>query len=345
MASNEFKDVELNILIFGWNEGFKKIYEENFQKISSEFPKIHSYVIVNNIEEELKKIKDVKIDIICSSPFFAKQVQNVLKNFPSVKWLHSLSAGIEKYLKIDEILKNENLIFSNSKGAYSEALGENGITAMMYFSYNLYSYTEYMKNKEWIRPSNNSLFKKTLLIVGYGNNGVCLAKIAKSGFNMKVIGVNRTKRDDVPGKEYTDELYTMKDLPDKVINEADYVYATLPSNPETDNLFDKNFFGKMNKNAVFVNVGRGNAVDEDAIADALENNNIRGAVLDVTKNEPLNKDSRLYNISPSKLLITNHSLCIVPENSKNGFDCFINNLKSYIKTGQPINIVDRKRQY
>ena len=162
---------------------------------------------------------------------------------------------------------------------------------------------------------------------------------------MKVIGVNRTKRDDVPGKEYTDELYTMKDLPDKVINEADYVYATLPSNPETDNIFDKNFFGKMNKNAVFVNVGRGNAVDEDAIADALDNNNIRGAVLDVTKNEPLNKDSRLYNISPSKLLITNHSLCIVPENSKNGFDCFINNLKSYIKTGQPINIVYRKRQY
>ena len=216
---------------------------------------------------------------------------------------------------------------------------------MMYFSYNIYSYTEYMKNKEWTRPRNKSLFNKTLLIVGYGNNGVCLAKRAKCGFNMKVIGVNRTKRDDVPGKEFTDELYSIKDLPDKAINEADYVYATLPSNKETDNIFDKNFFKKMNKDAVFINVGRGNAVNEEDIADALENNIIRGAALDVTKKEPLEKDSRLYNISPSKLLLTNHSLCIVPEGTANGFECFIKNLKNYLKTGQPINIVDKERQY
>ena len=53
---------------------------------------------------------------------------------------------------------------------------------MMYFSYNIYSYTESMKNKEWNRLKNKSLHNKTLLIMGYGNNGVCLAKIAKSGF-------------------------------------------------------------------------------------------------------------------------------------------------------------------
>ena len=216
---------------------------------------------------------------------------------------------------------------------------------MMYFSYNLYSYTEFMKNKEWSRAQNKTLLNKNLLIIGYGNNGVCLAKIAKCGFNMKVIGVNRTKRDDVPGKEYTDELYTMKDLPDTKINEADYIYATLPSNSETDNIFDINFFKKMNKDAVFINVGRGNVVVEDDIVEALEKNIIRGAVLDVTKNEPLNKDSKLYNISPSKLLITNHSFCNVPESSKNGFECFVNNLKSYLKTGKPINIVDKQRQY
>ena len=202
-----------------------------------------------------------------------------------------------------------------------------------------------MKNKEWSRPSNKTLLNKTLLIIGYGNNGVCLAKIAKLGFNMKVIGVNRTKRDDIPGKEYTDELYSIKDLPDKVIKEADYIYATLPSNSETDNIFDKNFFNKMNKEAVFINVGRGNAVVEEDIIDALENNIIRGAALDVTKLEPLNKDSKLYNISPNKLLLTNHSFCHVPENSKNGFECFINNLKNYLKTGKPNNIVDKQRQY
>ena len=345
MESNEPQEIELKILIFGRNPEMKKIYEEGFQKLSKEFPKIHTYFIIDNFEEEIQKLKDVKLDIVSGSPFFSKYVEIVLKNFPSVKWLHSLSAGIERYLKLDIISKNENLIFSNSKGAYSESLGEVGIASMMYFSYNLYSYTEYMKNKEWSRGRNKSLFKKTLLIVGYGNNGVCLAKIAKSGFNMKVIGVNRTKRDDIPGKEYTDELYTFKDIPDKAINEADYVYATLPSNSETDNFFDKNFFSKMNKDAIFINVGRGNAVIEEDIIYALENNIIRGAALDVTKNEPLNKDSKLYNISPTKLLLTNHSFCNVPEHSRTGFECFEKNLRNYIKTGKPINIVDKERQY
>ena len=72
--------------------------------------------------------------------------------------------------------------------------------------------------------------------MGYGNNGVCLAKIAKSGFNMKIIGVNRIKRNDIVGKEFLDELYTIKELPDDVINKADYIYATLPSTQETDNI-------------------------------------------------------------------------------------------------------------
>ena len=345
MESKESKDLELNILVFGWNPEYKKVFEEEFQREFKDYPNFHSYIIVSNFEEELEKLKGVKLDIVCSFPPFAKYVQYALKNFPTIKWVHSLAAGVERFLKLDEISKNENLIFSNSKGAYSEALGEVGIASMMYFSYNLYSYTEAMKNKQWSRSLNKTLYNKTLLIMGYGNNGVCLAKIAKPGFNMKVIGVNRTKRDDIPGKEYTDELYSIKDLPDKVINEADYIYATLPSNSETDNIFDKNFFNKMNKDAVFINVGRGNAVNEDDIIEALEKDVIRGAALDVTKKEPLNEDSKLYNISPSKLLLTNHSFCIVPESNRNGVKCFVNNLQNYLKTGKPINIVDRNRQY
>lgn len=210
MDSKKIYEEELNILVFGWNPEFKKVYEEGFQNISHEFPNIHNYIIVENFEEELKKIKDIKLDIVCSSPFFSKYVQYALKNYPTIKWLHSLAAGVEKFFKLDEITKNEKLLFSNSKGAYSESLGEVGISAMMYFSYNIYSYTEFMKNKEWSKPKNRTLYNKNLLIVGYGNNGVCLAKIAKLGFNMKVIGVNRTKREDVPGKEYTDELYSIK---------------------------------------------------------------------------------------------------------------------------------------
>ena len=140
---------------------------------------------------------------------------------------------------------------------------------------------------------------------------------------MKITGVVRTMRDNILGKEYVDELYAIKDLPDKAINEADFIYATLPSTPETVNIFDKNFFAKMNKGAVFINIGRGTAVVEDDIIFALDNNIIKGAVLDVTQKEPLEKESKLYNISPTKLLITNHSLGVAIENREKGLNFFV----------------------
>ena len=137
----------------------------------------------------------------------------------------------------------------------------------------------------------------------------------------------------------------MDNLPDKSLNEADFIYTTLPETKETIKIYNKDFFKKMNKNAVFMNFGRGNAVVEDDIVEALENNIIRGALLDVTPNEPLNKDSKLFNISPDKLLITDHSLAFTDDIVDTGFEFFYKNLENYIKTGKPLTIVDKKRQY
>ena len=109
--------------------------------------------------------------------------------------------------------------------------------------------------------------------------------------------------------------------------------------------FSINFFKKMNKNAVFINVGRGNAVVEDDIIYALDNDIIKGAVLDVTPEEPLKSDSKLYNLSPRKLLLTNHTLCFNTDIVDMGFDFFYDNLESYLKTGKPITLIDKKLQY
>ena len=84
---------------------------------------------------------------------------------------------------------------------------------------------------------------------------------------------------------------------------------------------------------------------ENDIVCALENNLIRGALLDVTPSEPLKKESKLYNFTPDKLLITNHSLCMNDDTFQNGFEFFYKNLENYIKTGKPLTIVDKGRQY
>ena len=344
MEDNKSQLPLLSLLFIGMGDEFKNFYIKNMKRIIAEYPNIHYHIIEKDFIEEIKKLKGQHFDIVCAARFTAQYVSLLLQTCPSIKWFHALAAGIEDFLKVDELIKNDKIIFSNSKGVNSDVLAESGISCMMYFSYHFYSYTQYMQKKEWIKPTNRILNKKTLLIYGYGSNGISIAKKCKSAFEMKVIGVNRTKRDNVPGKEYTDELYTFKELPDDAINRADFIYATLPSSPETDNIFDKNFFSKMNKEAIFINIGRGSSVVEDDLADALEKKIIRGAVLDVCKTEPLNKDSRLYNISPENLLITNHSLCQVIERTNNFFECFLENFKSYIKTGKLITFLDKKNK-
>ena len=338
---------QLNILIIAGGEQFISSYNNLEKKIKENYPNIHLYRITPIIkyQEELNSLKDIKFDVLVCLPIFKKLISDIINTFPTIKWLHSLAAGFERLFKIENICDNDNIIISNSRGAYSESLGEIGITSMLYFSYNIYKYIEKMKKKDWSANTNNTLKDKILLIIGYGNNGICLAKIAKSFSMKKIIGVKKRINGDFPGKEFIDEFYTLENLPDNIIYEADYIYATLPETKETINIFDKNFFGKMNKNSVFINVGRGNAVVEDDIVEALEKNKIRGALLDVTPIEPLQKESKLYNISPDKLLITNHSLCINDDTVEAGFNFFYENLVNYLKTGKPLTIVDKTRQY
>ena len=336
---------KINILIILEGKLFISAFKKLEEKLKNKYPYIHLYSLPStNYEEELNTLKDIKFDIFVARPLFIELTTDILKIFPSIKWVHSLAAGVEKMRKVESLWKNDNIILSNSRGAYSDALGETGITSMLYFSYNIYSYVEKMKNREWSFGTNKTSDKKTLLIIGYGNNGVCLAKKAKT-FNMKIIAIKKNINYDFPGKEFVDEFYTLENLKDKIINEAHYIYSTLPETKETTSIFDKNFFKKMNKDAVFINFGRGNAVVEEDLIEALENNLIRGALLDVTSIEPLSKDSKLYNISPKKLLITDHSLAFTDDIVDTGFDFFYKNLENYIKNGEPLTIVDKKRQY
>ena len=338
---------ELNILVIAKGPSFELAYENLKKKLSQNYPNIHLYKIEpnSNYQEDLNKLKHIPFDIFTGLPLYIPLTKDIISLFPTIKWFHSLAAGIEKLFTIDNLINNDKIIISNSKGAYSDALGEIGITSMMYFSYHIYPYIQSQLKKEWTPMVNSSLFKKNLLIIGYGNNGVCLAKKAKIAFDMKINAVKKRISDNFIGKEYIENIYTLDGIPDKIINEADFIYATLPETKETINIFDKNFFNKMNKNAVFINVGRGNAVVENDIIYALENDIIKGAVLDVTPEEPLKKESKLYNISPDKLLITNHTLSVNNETVNKGFDFFYNNLESYLKTGKPITLIDKKLQY
>jgi phosphoglycerate dehydrogenase-like enzyme len=144
-----------------------------------------------------------------------------------------------------------------------------------------------------------------MVVVGYGNIGSVVAKHCKGAFGMRVIGVNKfPEMVTAEEKQWCDELVGLEEY-DRVIAEADYVMGSLPKMVSTDNFFNgPNTFSKMKKTAIFMNTGRGTTVDEDDLANALYQNTIGGAVLDVFKKEPLPKNNRLW-YAPN-LFITPH---------------------------------------
>ena len=336
---------EFNFLILYTNNDNLNQYDYVFENLLKSNPNIHSYYInTNKLEEEYEKIKEINFEMAAVPGYNAKPLSFILQKFPQIKWIHAMSAGVETFFNLDEFNAKKDLVFSNSKGAFSESFGEIGILQMMYFNYNIPKFYEAQKQKEFLRPMNETLAGKNLLIYGYGHNGIELAKRAKV-FKMKIYGVLRTLKDNIPGKEFCDEIITYEKITDDIIHNADFVFATLPETKDTINFFNLNFFKKMKKTAVFMNIGRGSAVVEDDIVEALNNNIIRGACLDVFQKEPLDKSSKLYTVPQEKLFLTNHDLGVVSDYLVKCFKCIEENIISYLEKGKPVTVVDKEFRY
>ena len=145
----------------------------------------------------------------------------------------------------------------------------------------------------------------TAVILGCGHIGTALARLLV-GLGVRVIGVTRGARPAEPGIERA-----TADRLDDVLPEADHVVCFLPSGAETTGLLDARRLALLKPSAVLYNFGRGNAIDEGALATALRAGRLRGAVLDVFREEPLPPDSPLRG-APGCFLYP-HASAFVPE--------------------------------
>jgi phosphoglycerate dehydrogenase-like enzyme len=153
------------------------------------------------------------------------------------------------------------------------------------------------------------------------------------------VGVGRSPRDASPvfgpihGRD--DRL--------SVIADADWVIASMPETSETDNYFGAEEFSAMRPSTRFINVGRGNSVDEVELLAAIKSSRIAGAALDVFRQEPLPPDSELW--STSNLIISPHV-----SGDYRGFEqalCsqFLANLAEFLRGARLVNIVDKRAGY
>jgi phosphoglycerate dehydrogenase-like enzyme len=288
-------------------------------------------------EEFLAMLKEAEV----LYDFPRGHAKDLLQVAPKLRWIQASFAGVGDVIELAG-LQDTDVIITRASGVYSGPLAEFAMMALLAHVKDLDRLQRDKADKRWRQAHTDTLYGKTLCVVGMGSIGRAVAVRARS-FGVHVVGVKRTVQKDDAAWAYADKLYTTLDL-HVALREADYVVVTLPSTPETYRLLDAEAISAMKYGAYFVNVGRGQVVDEGALVEALKSGYLSGAALDVFEEEPLPEDSPLWDLG--NVTISPHSTASVPElTNELQAELFRNNLRRYLNGKPLINVLNKKLRY
>ena len=226
------------------------------------------------------------------------------------------------------ILKESNAVIANASSIHAIPISHYVFSQMLRWNKRIDQHIELQDEKNWSpMGGDGELTNKTLLILGYGGIGKEVAKLGKA-FGMNVVGIRRKPQPC----EFADEVLTMDKL-EEYLPVSDFMVLALPNSEDTNDLVDKYMLEKLNNSAMLINVGRGNAIKEEDLAEALNSGVISAAALDTTKNEPLEKSSALWTAKNCFISAHDsaHSLLGLPR----AFELFLENVKNF-KENRPL---------
>ena len=224
----------------------------------------------------------------------------LLKHSPKLKWLCVPSAGADNYLK-PALEERDGVMLSNSSGAYGVTIAEHIVMVTLMLMRREMEYVEVVRNRGWQRNLRiRSIRASRVTLLGTGDIGREAALRLRGFAPRSIVGVNRSgaARGDV-----FDEVAPIGAL-DALLPNTDLLVMSLPDTPETRRIMDARRLGLLPEDAFIVNVGRGSAIDQAALADQLRAGRFAGVALDVFEREPLPADDPLYDCP--RLLITPH---------------------------------------
>lgn len=245
----------------------------------------------------------------------------------NVRWMHSLAAGVES-LPFD-LLRHSDVVVTNSRGLFADALGEFAIAAMLWFAKELRRLMRNQDARRWQPYEVERLEGQTVGIIGYGGIGRAVGHRA-SALGMHVLPVRRRRELGDP---------TLDD----VIAQSRYVVMCAPLTPSTYRMMSRERIAALQPEAVFINVGRSGTVDEDALIDALRHQRIRGAALDVFDVEPLPPEHPFWQLD--NVLISPHTADHTADAHPRAMSFFLENLRRF-RAGESLeNVVDKIERY
>jgi phosphoglycerate dehydrogenase-like enzyme len=311
-----------SVLIVDMHAG---IYEENLRRAFPELT-IHTALSSTDLPKNLSHI-----DVLVA--FGITVDDDVLGRLDKLKWVQSLATGVDHFLRSPTLAPSA--LITSGRGIHGPMMREMVAFQMLSLSHNVLRQVADQQAHVWERRLWTLLSDKTAVIVGIGVSGIAVGELL-SAFGMRVIGVTRTPREiaGFASAIHTDRLIEAAGM-------ADYLINILPANPENLGLFTGEVFAAMKPTAFFVNVGRGETVDENALIAALRDKRIAGAALDVFKVRPLPPDSPLWDMP--NVVITPQIGGFVAEYEDHVMPIVIDNMRLFL-AGRPQemrNIVPR----
>jgi phosphoglycerate dehydrogenase-like enzyme len=288
----------------------------------------------------------------------------LISRAPRLRWVHSATAGVERVLTPAALQRG--LTITNARGVFSRPIAEYVITMVLAVSRRLPGILELQRERTWQPLEGVEMRDVTIGIAGYGSIGRAVASLA-AAFGARVVATRR--RPDQPrGLEWRDsggagerdgartgaaadaeamddaaELLGGPDALPRLLGESDFVVLAVPLTPETEGVIDDAALASMKRGAWLINIARGRLVDDRALERALRRGQLGGAVLDTFREEPLPRDSPLWDVP--NLIVTPHTSWSTGGAIDRSIALFCANLERY-RVGEPLlNVVDAERGY
>ncbi len=265
----------------------------------------------NTVDEALSAYSDQTV--LFGSPGMIVQI---LDRMPTIDWVQSSWAGVTPLIDAPR----RDYVLTGVKGVFGPQMAEYTLGHLLAHELRLHERLKAQREHRWLGVHSGTLTGKRLGVMGTGSIGAAIASAA-AAFGMASLGFSRSGA-PVDGFE---KVYPAERL-EAFLGDVDYLVSTLPATPDTANLLNADTLKLLPEHGYFINVGRSNVVDDDALVEALRTGALAGAALDVFDEEPVPEASALWDTPnltmTAHVAAISHPLLIVP--------IFVENYRRYV---------------
>ena len=322
-----------------WKDGLNETTEKFWQEAISSMPEINEYSLYNVYGLTPAKMDELVGDAdVCVGLFLGPNInEEFLERHPNLKYISTLSMGYGQFDR--EAVKKRNIVVTNTLyGAMT--IAQFSMALLMDICHNIGYNSDLIKNTDRSLVSNPSditdktsrqieLYDKTLGIIGIGNVGLWLARMA-SGFGMHVIGYSRTKKTG-PGYELIEQVSL-----DELYSRSDVISLNCSENPTSTGMINKESIAKMKDGVIIINDARGGLIVEDDLIEALNSGKVYAAGLDATSFDVRKTHIPLMDCPNAR--VTSHIAWFPMEARMRDIKIAADNLKNYL-SGHPTSVI------